>query len=132
MVEEGYGYNGHLDKLLRDEFSRIHSGRDESERVVYLDHAGATLYARSQVERSSDLLLGGVFGNPHSHSHSSHAATEAVRTTRHTVLSFFNASHTHYSVVFTSGDPLSLVLSGSLSLSLSLSLTLSLSLSLSD
>lgn len=34
--------------------------------LVYLDHAGATLYSASQVREATEGLLGAVHGNPHS------------------------------------------------------------------
>lgn len=48
-------------------------------RQVYLDHAGTTLYSASQVAAQSELLLGAVYGNPHSGNPSSEASSMAVR-----------------------------------------------------
>lgn len=39
----GYGYQGKLNNVLRTEFSQLQG-------KVYADHAGATLYTKSQIE----------------------------------------------------------------------------------
>ena len=71
--------------------------------VTYLDHAGATLYAKSQVEAHTIGLTANLYGNPHSQSPSSQASTAAVDHVRDLVLRFFGTDSDHYDVVFTSG-----------------------------
>ena len=53
---------------------------------VYLDHAGATLYARQQVKHFSDDLLSNVYGNPHSGSSSSRLTADLIQQTRYRYL----------------------------------------------
>nr|CAD7455575.1 unnamed protein product [Timema tahoe] len=51
--------------------------------VCYLDHAGATLYAESQIEAVSQDLCNNVYGNPHSLSLSSRFATDVIDQIRY-------------------------------------------------
>ena len=46
----GYGYGGTIDQLRADEFDRLGD-------TVYLDHAGTTLYAKTQVMESNLLCI---------------------------------------------------------------------------
>ncbi len=96
-----------LDELRAAEFSRL-----DAEDHVYLDYTGGGLYAESQVRRHSELLLSGVFGNPHSANPSSSRAEELVHTCRYHVLDFFNASPDEYTVVFTGNASQALKLVG--------------------
>jgi len=85
-----------LDDLRAAEFARL-----DAEDHVYLDYTGGGLYAESQVRRHSELLLSGVFGNPHSSNPTATRAEELVHACRYRVLDFFNASPDEYTVVFT-------------------------------
>ena len=85
-----------LDTLRAREYSRL----DRLDHV-YLDYTGSGLYADSQVRRHAELLLGNVFGNPHSINPTSHASTEAVESCRRHVLAFLSADPGDYTVVFT-------------------------------
>ena len=71
--------------------------------MTYLDHAGAALYAKSQVEAHTAGLTANLYGNPHSQSPSSQSSTAAVDHVRDLVLLFFGTDSDHYDVVFTSG-----------------------------
>ena len=68
---------------------------------VYLDYTGGGLYAESQLRQHQDLLRAGVFGNPHSGSPTSRAATRLADAARRAVLAFLNASPDEYIVIFT-------------------------------
>src|SRR5579872_4725629 len=68
---------------------------------VYLDYTGGGLYADSQVRAHTELLLGNVFGNPHSTNPTSLAMTHLVEAARASVLEFFHASPDEYAVIFT-------------------------------
>ncbi|DBA68898.1 TPA: hypothetical protein ACH3X2_001175 [Trebouxia sp. C0005] len=57
--EPGYGYKGKLDHILKTEFPHLNS-------KVYADHAGATLYSKSQIDAFRQDLASHLFGNPHS------------------------------------------------------------------
>jgi selenocysteine lyase/cysteine desulfurase len=85
-----------FDELRRREFARLDRAKQ-----VYLDYTGGALYAESQVRDHAAVLAGGVFGNPHSYSPSSIAATESVERARARVLEFFRASPDEYVVIFT-------------------------------
>ena len=76
-----------LDEVRAHDFARL-----DEQRQVYLDYTGAGLCAASQIQRHSDLLTAGIFGNPHSHSAPSGASTDLIDACRHRVLAFFNAS----------------------------------------
>ncbi|KAA8899196.1 hypothetical protein TRICI_006365 [Trichomonascus ciferrii] len=92
-IQPEYGYGGRIEEIRGQEYMI----GDET----YLDHAGATLYARSLVEESSKALLSNVYGNPHSRSPASERSTDMVHKTRMKVLDMLNADSTEYDVVFT-------------------------------
>ncbi len=68
---------------------------------VYLDYTGGGLYAGSQIRAHMELLLGNLYGNPHSTNPTSTLTTRLVERARASVLEFFNASPQEYVVVFT-------------------------------
>jgi molybdenum cofactor sulfurtransferase len=86
-----------LGSLRDSEYSRL-----DAQRQVYLDYTGASLYGESQLREHLELLSQGVFGNPHSASVTSSAATALVERTRRAVLEWFGASPDEYTAVFTS------------------------------
>lgn len=71
--------------------------------TVYVDHAGATLYSKSQMEAVHKDLMSNLYGNPHSHNASSKLATDTVDQIRSRILQLFNTNHKEYSLIFTSG-----------------------------
>jgi molybdenum cofactor sulfurtransferase len=85
-----------LDELRVTEYGRL-------DRLghIYLDYTGGGLYADAQVRAHMDLLLGHVFGNPHSTNPTSLAMTRLVDQARVYVLQFFNASPDEYVAIFT-------------------------------
>ncbi|XP_030474904.1 molybdenum cofactor sulfurase [Syzygium oleosum] len=105
---EGYGYPDgpkSVDQIRASEFSRLDG-------LVYLDHAGATLYSELQMEAVFRQLTANVYGNPHSQSDSSMATADIVREARQQVLEYFNASPKYYRCIFTSGATAALKLVG--------------------
>lgn len=72
----------------------------------YMDHAGATLYAESQIRAVQKLLTGNLFCNPHT----SRLTGELMNQVRQRVLHFFNTNSEEYSLIFTSGATASLKL----------------------
>ena len=80
---------------LEEEFPQL-SG------VTYLDHAGATLFSKTQIERVSAELKGNLFFNPHTNG-AKNRSTKAVAEARSLVLRHLNADPDEYSVIFTSG-----------------------------
>jgi selenocysteine lyase/cysteine desulfurase len=97
----------HLDELRSHEYARLDACGS-----TYLDYTAASLYARSQVDAHRELLLGDVFGNPHSTSPASSRSLEYVSRARQAVLRFFNASPDEWCVIFTSNASQALKLVG--------------------
>lgn len=50
---------------------------------MYVDHAGTTLYSKSQIEAHHKELLSNLYGNPHSRSQSSRLTTDAIDQIRY-------------------------------------------------
>lgn len=91
-----YGDTSELDALRLREFCRL-----DDFNHVYLDYTGGGLYAASQVKEHSQMLLRGVFGNPHSSNPTSMAMTERVDRARDAVFAYFNIDRDEYEVIFT-------------------------------
>ena len=83
----------------------------DSDRHIYLDYTGGNLYPQSLVLEHQRLLLGKVFGNPHSTNPTSDYATRQVEDARTSVLKFFNASG-DYTCIFTSNASAALKIVG--------------------
>lgn len=103
-----------IDRVRQEEFPALHHPRRNPQGVVYLDHAGATLYARSQLTRYHARLQEGLFGNPHSKGPVASPTGDAVEEARALVLSHFHASAEEWSVVFTAGATAALKLAAEL------------------
>lgn len=91
-----YATTSALDELRASDYARL----DQAEHI-YLDYTGGGLYATSQLHQHMRLLEQGVFGNPHSSSPTSQAATALDERARAFVLRYFNASPEEYLVIFT-------------------------------
>ncbi len=96
-----------VDELRAREFSRL---ADRGQ--VYLDYTGSGLYAASQVRRHGEMLLQGVFGNPHSGNPASTESTRRLEACRRRVLDYFRAAESEYAVVFTANASQALKLVG--------------------
>lgn len=97
LVESpGYADTGAIDDLRAKDYRRL-----DDRHETYLDYTGGSLYAESQVRSHLELLLGDVFGNPHSSSPSSIAATRRAEEARADILRHFRASAEEYAVIFT-------------------------------
>ncbi|XP_048546129.1 molybdenum cofactor sulfurase [Triticum urartu] len=94
-----------VDQMRAADFKRLQG-------TVYLDHAGAALYSEPQMADVVKDLTSNFYGNPHSQSDSSMAATDQVTAARHQVLKYFNASPRDYKCIFTSGATAALKLVG--------------------
>lgn len=93
-----------IDWLRRTEFPALYHPQHNPNGVVYLDHAGATLFARSQLARCHAMLQeAGVLGNPHSKGPVASSTADQVEEVRALVLQHFNASPEEWTVVFTAG-----------------------------
>ncbi|KAL1556065.1 Molybdenum cofactor sulfurase [Salvia divinorum] len=103
-----YGYPNaphNIDEIRANDFKRLKD-------VIYLDHAGATLYSESQMQGVFKDLSSTLYGNPHSQSSCSLTTSDIVGEVRRQILSFFNASPKEYNCIFTSGATSSLKLVG--------------------
>ncbi|CAL9145333.1 unnamed protein product [Musa hybrid cultivar] len=103
-----YGYPDapkDIDEIRASEFKRLQG-------LVYLDHAGATLYSEAQIEAVAKDLTSSVYGNPHSQSDSSLATCDIISAARQQVLDYLNASPKNYRCMFTSGATAALKLIG--------------------
>ena len=92
----GYESTAMLDRLRAIEYSYLDVGEH-----VYLDYTGAGLPAQAQLDAHAERIRGGCWGNPHSQSPTSAAATELIERARSAVLAHFNASSEEYAAVFT-------------------------------
>ncbi|CAM9709832.1 unnamed protein product, partial [Choristocarpus tenellus] len=130
--EYGYGYrygkscywksdgsNDHpcIDDIRDTDFPHLLTGsrkgiQGKGKGLVYLDHAGATLFGASQLHEVSAGLLGAVHGNPHSQGPISSVTASRIDAVRLAVLQHFGANPSEWSVVFTSGATASLKLVG--------------------
>lgn len=86
-----------LTALRQQEYSRL-----DDLGHIYLDYTGGGLYAQSQIQSHMELLLNGVYGNPHSSNPTSMAMTELDERARAYILQYFNADPNEYCVIFTS------------------------------
>ena len=68
---------------------------------TYLDHSGATIYARSTIHRTTDRLLTNLYGNPHSANHPAQLSGDTVDAVRLQTLRFLGADPAHFDLVFT-------------------------------
>lgn len=67
---------------------------------TYLDHGGATIYAKSLIEDFSKAMLAGLYGNPHSDSAPAALSGKMVDDTRARALRFFGANPDDYDLIF--------------------------------
>lgn len=91
-----YSQTSSIDQIRASDYGRLDRANQ-----VYLDYTGGGLYADSQVRQHQEILLRGVFGNPHSSNPTSMAATRLVEGAREYVLRFFNADPAEYDLAFT-------------------------------
>lgn len=89
------GYNGTIDEIYEKEFSSRLSS-DQS----YLDHAGTTLYTQSQLDAHFNQLRTLTLNNPHSEQEDSKSLL-LINECIEYILSLFNTSTRHYSLIFT-------------------------------
>jgi len=95
-----------LDDLRAADYSHLDQGGH-----TYLDYTGACLFGASQVREHAAWMASGLYGNPHSGSPASSAATAAVESTRRDVLRWFNGTR-DYVCVFTQNASAALKLVG--------------------
>ena len=100
------GYNPRVNDLREKEFPLL--GKD----IVFVDHAGSTLYSKSQLESTYRAKGEQLLSNPHSKGPTATRTLELINDTRQQVLRFFNASPAEYAVIFTAGATASIKLVG--------------------
>ncbi|KAF6170534.1 hypothetical protein GIB67_031942 [Kingdonia uniflora] len=103
-----YGYpnaSKSIEEIRATEFKRLDG-------LVYLDHAGATLYSELQMEEVMKDLTSNVYGNPHSQGDMCSATSDCVEAARQLVLDYCNASSKDYKCIFTAGATAALKLVG--------------------
>ena len=83
-----------------DELRERDYGRLDRLGQIYLDYTGGGLYAESQLRLHQKVLAESVFGNPHSSNPTSQAATHLIESTRLSILDFFKADPSEYTVIF--------------------------------
>ncbi|KAL2802984.1 pyridoxal phosphate-dependent transferase [Aspergillus granulosus] len=98
-------YNGSIEHLRDDEYPSL---RD----VVYLDHAGSTVYARSMIQSYADDLQTKLYGNPHSDNTPSRISGARVDAIRLQLLRFFGADPKDFDLIFTANATASIKLVG--------------------
>lgn len=91
-----YRHTEKLDALREREYSRL-----DALGHVYVDYTGGGLYAESQLREHMQMLVSGVYGNPHSTNPTSLAMTEVDERARRFVLQYFNADPDEYLLIFT-------------------------------
>ncbi|RIA94014.1 pyridoxal phosphate-dependent transferase [Glomus cerebriforme] len=89
-----YGYNGKIDQIREEEYPQLKN-------EIYLDHTGATTFARSAVVNFNNDILTNLYGNPHSNSPSSRLSSMRIEQVRKRVLSHFGTNEKDYTVIFT-------------------------------
>ena len=70
---------------------------------TYLDHIGATLYSKRQIQNHMSDLQRNIYGNPHSANASSLLSSDLIEEARNIVAKHFNTTLDNHHVIFTSG-----------------------------
>jgi len=91
-----YGTTSQLDKLRATEYAYL-----DKQDHVYLDYTGSGLAAYAQRRAHEERLSNTLYGNPHSVSPTSEAASHLIEQARARILEYLNASPEEYTVVFT-------------------------------
>ncbi|KAL4926367.1 pyridoxal phosphate-dependent transferase [Aspergillus undulatus] len=103
--KDAQDYNKSIEDLRDAEYPSL---RD----VVYLDHAGSTVYAQSLIRSYALDLQTNLYGNPHSDNTPSRVSGARVDAIRLQLLRFFGANPDHFDLVFTANATASIKLVG--------------------
>ena len=87
-------YNAYIEQMRMAEFPMLKDS-------LYLDHAGATLYSKTLMDRFHADMMATLYGNPHSASPSSQRSTSEIEAVRHEALRLFDADPDLFDIVFT-------------------------------
>ncbi|XP_008546797.1 molybdenum cofactor sulfurase 3 [Microplitis demolitor] len=101
-MEQFLNYSEVYEKKIIDQFNNEFNSKE-----CYLDHAGATLYSKTQIKFIYQDLSTSLYTNPHSAAGSANQCQDIIERTRYRILDWFKASE-DYSLVFTSGATVSL------------------------
>ncbi|KAL4769796.1 pyridoxal phosphate-dependent transferase [Aspergillus nidulans var. acristatus] len=104
-TESGPRYNESIEHVRDVEYPTL---RD----VIYLDHAGSTVYARSLIRSYALDLQTSLYGNPHSDNTPSRISGARVDAIRVQLLHFFGADPRDFDLVFTANATASIKLVG--------------------
>ncbi|KAL4939207.1 hypothetical protein BDV06DRAFT_231164 [Aspergillus oleicola] len=99
------GYNHGIENIRKTEYPNL-------EDVIYLDHAGSTVYAQSMICSYGLDLQTNLYGNPHSDNTPSRTSGARVNAIRIQLLRFFGASPEDFDLVFTANATASIKLVG--------------------
>jgi len=69
---------------------------------VYLDHGGATVYAKSTVDAFASKMVTGLYGNPHSENSPAKLSGDVVDQVREKTLNFLGANPEEFDLIFVS------------------------------
>jgi molybdenum cofactor sulfurtransferase len=69
---------------------------------IYLDHGGATVYAKSTVEAFASKMVTGLYGNPHSENSPAKLSGDVVDQVREKTLNFLGANPEDFDLIFVS------------------------------
>ncbi|KAF2972234.1 hypothetical protein GQX73_g1288 [Xylaria multiplex] len=86
-------YNSDVEVLRQKEYPHMNDG-------VYLDHGGATIYARSLVEGFASKMVTSLYGNPHSENSPAKLSGDIVDQVREKMLNFLGASSKDFDLIF--------------------------------
>ncbi|GAW12201.1 hypothetical protein ANO14919_015620 [Xylariales sp. No.14919] len=86
-------YNSDVEILRQKEYPHMSDG-------VYLDHGGATIYARSLVEGFASKMVTSLYGNPHSENSPAKLSGDIVDQVREKMLNFLGASSKDFDLIF--------------------------------
>ncbi|KIL95098.1 hypothetical protein FAVG1_02030 [Fusarium avenaceum] len=86
-------YNSSVEDFREYEYPNMAQG-------AYLDHGGATVYARSVITGFSQAMIGNLWGNPHSENLPAKLSGDMVDSVRAKTLEFFGADPEHFDLVF--------------------------------
>ena len=80
---------------------RLQEEYPQLKNTIYLDHTGATTFAKSTITNFNDDISNNLYGNPQSNSASSQATSIRIEAVRKRILKYFNANEKEYNVIFT-------------------------------
>ncbi|KAH8891010.1 PLP-dependent transferase [Thozetella sp. PMI_491] len=86
-------YSRPVEVIREEEYPHMNNG-------IYLDHSGATIYAKSTVNGFAERMRTSLLGNPHSANEPARVSGEMVDEVRAKTLQFLGADPEHFDLVF--------------------------------